>query len=67
MCLAAKGNLSYDEIVGAYVKRKTRLAHDILHMQKNGNAPGYWCGHDPSFVAIVVDEQGERVKYPSLG
>jgi hypothetical protein len=34
--LAAKEGLSYEEIVGAYVKRKTKSAHDLLHVQKNG-------------------------------
>jgi hypothetical protein len=65
-CFAAKETLSYEEIVGAYVKRKTRRAHDILHVQKNGPYPEYNCGNDPSFVAIVVDENGDRVKYPPL-
>jgi hypothetical protein len=65
-CFAAKEALSYEEIVGAYVKRKTKLAHEILHVQKNGPYPEYNCGNDPSFVAIVVDENGDRINYPSL-
>ena len=59
-CLAAKGGLSYAEIIGVYVKRKTKLAHDILQIQKNGPYHEYSCGHDPSFVAIVVDDEGKR-------
>lgn len=65
-CLAAKGGLSYREIVGAYVRRKTKLAHELLQVHKNGPHPEYSCGHDPSFVAILADEDGERVDYPSL-
>ncbi len=65
-CFAAKEALSYEEIVGAYVKRKTKFAHEILHVQKNDPYPEYNCGNDPSFVAIVVDENGDRIKYPSL-
>ena len=65
-CLAAKEALSYGEIVGAYVKRRTTLAHEILHVQRNGPYPEFNCGTDPSFIAIVVDENGDRVKFPSL-
>lgn len=65
-CFAAKEALSYEEIVGAYVKRNTKGAHEILHVQKNGPYQEYNCGNDPSFVAIVVDENGDRINYPSL-
>ena len=65
-CFAAKEGLSYEEIVGAYVKRKTKKAHELLHVQKYGPYPEYNCGNDPSFVAIVVDENGDRIKYPLL-
>lgn len=65
-CLSAKEGLSYVEIIGVYAKRKTRFAHDILHIQKNGPYPEYSCGNDPSFVAIIVDETGKRIEYPTL-
>jgi hypothetical protein len=65
-CFAAKEGLSYEEIVGAYVKRNTRRAHELLEVRKNGPYPEYDCGNDPSFVAIVVDEKGDRIKYPTL-
>lgn len=65
-CFAAKEELSYEEIVGAYVKQGTKRAHEILHVQKNGPYPEYNCGNDPSFVAIIVDENSERIKYPPL-
>jgi len=35
-CMAANVSLSYQEIIGAYVKRKKRLAHEVLAMQQNG-------------------------------
>jgi len=63
-CLLAKANMEYEEIVGAYVKRGTRVAHDFLEVHKNGPYPEYHCGIDAIFVAIVVDEHGDRVKYP---
>jgi hypothetical protein len=65
-CLTAKEGLTYEEIIGGYVKRNTKKAHELLHVRKNGPYPEYDFGHDPSFVAIVVDESGDRVKYPPL-
>jgi hypothetical protein len=54
-CLSAKAGLTYEEIIGAYVKRKTKRAHMILEVQ--GNGLGYFCGNDPAFVATLVDEE----------
>jgi hypothetical protein len=65
-CLAAK-TLDYDEMLGAFVKRRTRMAHDLLQVTKNGPFPEYNCGNEPSFTAIVVDETGARLKYPQVG
>jgi hypothetical protein len=65
-CLAASGSLSPQEIVGAYVKRKTKIAHDVLAVHRNGPYPEYSCGNDPSFTAIIVDEKGDRITYPTL-
>jgi len=65
-CLAAKAGLSHEEIIGSYVKRKTRLANDLLHIQKNGPYPEYSCGNNPYFTAIVVDDTGNRVEWPRL-
>ncbi len=62
-CLAAKDGLDYREIVGAYVKRKTKLANEHLNLGKYGPYPEYTCGEFPHFVAIVVDEDGNRIKY----
>ncbi len=66
-CFAAKEALSYREILGAYVKRRTKLTNDLLHVQKNGPYPEYRCGLDLCFTAIVVDENGDRIKYRRLG
>jgi hypothetical protein len=63
-CLAAKGGLSYEEIIGAYVKRKTGRAHSILEVQ--GNGLSYFCGADASFVAAIVDEEGKPINPPRL-
>jgi hypothetical protein len=62
-CLAAKEGLSYNEIIGGYVKRKTRLANIHLDVHKETTYPAYMCGTDPHFIAFVVDERGSRIKY----
>lgn len=67
-CLAAKANLTNEEIVGAFVKRKTELAHEVMPVQPNGpTTPGYYCGIDTSFIAIIVDETGKRVEFSGRG
>jgi hypothetical protein len=45
-CLAAKDGLSYEEIIDAYVKRKTGRAHSILEVQGNGFS--YFCEAIPA-------------------
>ena len=66
-CLAATtGRLSCGEIIGAYVKRKTKLANEVLGVKSMGPYLGYWCGTEPSFTAILVDEKGERIECPAL-
>lgn len=57
MCLAAKSGLTFEEIVGAYSRRKTRLANDLLLCQKDGPGPAYYCGDKPCFTARVVSVQ----------
>ena len=63
-CLTAKASLTYTEIIGAYVKRKTKRAHDMLQVQKHGLYPEYSCGSNPHFTAIVVDKNGKRANHP---
>jgi hypothetical protein len=66
--LAAKGGLSNAEIVGAYAKRRTRIANDLLEVHRDGPKPQYWCGSDPVFTARVVDESGKRARFgPDIG
>lgn len=63
-CLTAKEGLTCEEIIGAYVKRRTKLAHGLLEVRKNGPYPEYCCGHDLWFNAMVVDKDGKRPDYP---
>ena len=65
-CLTAKVGLTYEEIVGAYAKRKTKQANDLLEVRKTSLMPEYTCGGNPYFVAIVVDEDGKRIPVPQL-
>ena len=61
--LAAKAGLNYDEIVGAYAKRRTKIANGLLDVHRDGPEPQYWCGHGPVFMARVVDENGKGIQY----
>ena len=63
--LAAKAGLDYGEIVGAYAKRRTKIANDFLavHHHKFEN-PRYWCGSNPLFEASIVDEDGKVIRCP---
>jgi hypothetical protein len=54
--LAAKAGLTFDEIVGAYAKKKTMIFNDLLSIQKEGPHPVYMCGDNPSFIARVIVE-----------
>ena len=69
-CLYAKANadFSLEDIVGAYVKRGTRFAHDFLEPRSSFPQFGYWYTgvSDVDFVAGIVDEKGDRVDPPSL-
>jgi len=54
--LAARAGHTYDEILGAYVRRRTRLANDLLLVHRSGPHPVYMCGSNPHFIARVVNE-----------
>ena len=64
--LAAKEGLSYREIVGAYAKRRTKIANDLLEVRKDANSPVYTCGSDPYFTVSLVDEKGKIIRYPRV-
>ena len=62
--LVSKESLDLDEIIGAYVKRKTKIANDLLSVHKDRKYPQYHCGDNLHFVAQVVDKNHKRVEYP---
>jgi hypothetical protein len=66
-CLAAKDGLTHEEIVGSYVKKKTKKSNSLLEVTKeSGGIPAYYCGETYHVAAVVVDEAGNRVEYPSV-
>ena len=66
MTLAAKAGLDYDEIVGAYATRRTKIANDLLTVQKDSMYSTYCCGSNPHFAASVVDEHGKLSRHSKL-
>jgi hypothetical protein len=61
--LAATAGLSYDEIVGAYARRGTKIANNHLVVEKEFELPAYTCGSNPHFTAAVVDENGRMLRH----
>ncbi len=59
--LTAKAGLTFNEIIGAYAKRRTRIANDLLSVRRDGAGPTIWCGDNPHFIACMVDENGKVV------
>lgn len=58
MALAAKAGLNYNEIVGAYAKKKTKISNELLSIHKCGPRPEYMCGDNPHFIArVIVDDE----------
>jgi hypothetical protein len=64
--LAAKAGLEYPEIVGAYAKRGTKAANNLLVVERESATHTYWCGVDHHFSASVVDEKGRVIRNPKL-
>ena len=50
--LTARAGLGYDEILGAYAKRGTKIANQHLLTIKDKNT--YMCGDNPHFIARVI-------------
>ena len=54
MALAAKAGLTFDEIVGAYAKKRTKIANDLLQVQREGPHTMFTCGSNPHFIASLL-------------
>jgi len=66
MALATKAGLEFNEIVGAYAMRRTKIANELLTVYKDSICPTLWCGDQPCFVASVVDERGKITPFRKL-
>jgi len=55
--LVAKAGLEFDEIVGAYARKKTKIANDSLLVQKDGPYPRFMCGENPYFTARIIEKR----------
>ena len=64
--LAAKAGLDYGEIVGAYAKRRTKIANELLAVHRQSESATFSCGTNPHFVASIVDEDGKVIRYPKM-
>ena len=58
--LAAQ-TLNVDEIIGAYARRRTKIANDLLNVSPTRATQMYTCGTNPHFVASI---EGERRPHP---
>jgi len=59
--LTAKACLTFDEIVGAYAKRRTRIANVHLDVHWDSPYPVFWCGNNPHFVISACHGDGSIV------
>jgi hypothetical protein len=59
--LVVKAGLSFDEIVGAYSKRGTKISNSLLSVHKDATHATLMCGSNPHFAAQIVDENGNRI------
>ena len=64
--LAAKAGLSFNEIVGAYATRRTKIANDLLAVHRDVHHSTLMCGSDHVFTASMLDENGKLVVHPQL-
>lgn len=64
--LTARAGLNESEMIGAFAKRKTEIANDLLLVQADPLYPTYSCGVNPHFDASVVDEYGNIRNFPPL-
>lgn len=63
MALTAKAGLTFDEIVGAYAKRRTKAANNLLRVQREGPYSIFMCGSDPHFIAsLVFRDSGKPIR-----
>jgi len=55
--LVAKAGMDFDEIVGAYAKRGTKGANNLLGVHKDRRHHQFMCGINPYFTARVIEKE----------
>ena len=56
--LVSKAGLTFNDIVGAFVKKRTRIANQLLAVNRDGPGPRFMCGGNPFFTARTVSDRG---------
>lgn len=54
--LAARAELGFEEIVGAYAKRGTKISNKLLHVHRDSRYAMLMCGTNPNFIAKVTTD-----------
>jgi hypothetical protein len=47
--------LTYDEILGAYAKDRTRIHNELLAMHRDSTRYLFWCGQSRYFTAEIAE------------
>jgi hypothetical protein len=58
MALCAK-DLTFDEILGACAKKKTKLSNDLLAVHRETSRYMFWCGQNRYFTAEIAEHKGK--------
>ncbi len=61
MALSAK-QLTFDEIVGACAKKKTKLRNELLTVQRETTRYMLWCGKGRYFTAEIAQQKRIKVR-----
>ena len=54
MVLAAKVELDFDEIVGAYAKKSSKISNQLLDVSQLDSAYKFSCGKNPYFTVRAI-------------
>jgi hypothetical protein len=52
-------DLTFDEILGAYAKRKTKLSNHLLEVHRETSRYMFWCGQNRYFTAEIAEHKGK--------
>jgi hypothetical protein len=52
-------DLTFDEILGAYAKKKTKLSNNLLAVNRESSRYMFWCGQNRYFAAEIAEHKGK--------